>query len=56
MASYATGAVDSGDGSDDVGELVGYNFGRITASYATGDVDGGSGSDRVGGLVGNNDG
>ena len=54
--SYATGAVDGGDGDrDNVGGLVGYNQGDlITASYATGMVDGGDGSDRVGGLVGSN--
>ena len=62
-ASYATGAVDGGDGHDLVGGLVGQNVngGTITASYAggdvDGDVDGGDGSsDRVGGLVGLNNG
>jgi len=48
--SYATGAVS---GSDDVGGLVGNNFGgSVKKSYATGDV---SGSTDVGGLIGIND-
>ncbi len=54
-ASYATGAVDGGDGgSDSVGGLVGWQeTGTISASYATGAADGGDGSDDyVGGLVG----
>ena len=58
-ASYATGAVNGGDGGgDDVGGLVGWNkFSAITASYATGAVDGGDGDeDDVGGLVGDNGG
>ena len=55
-ASYASGAVDGGDGDQDrVGGLVGSNSGTITASYAGGDIDGGDGDgDRVGGLVGDN--
>ena len=49
---YATGDVDGGHGSDNVGGLVGRNLGTIVASYATGAVDGNSGNDGVGGLVG----
>ncbi len=44
--NYVTGAVS---GMDDVGGLVGYNNGEITASYATGAV---RGTNAVGGLVG----
>ena len=40
-------------GNDNVGGLVGYNRGTITACYATGNA---SGSGAVGGLVGINDG
>ena len=55
-ASYASGAVDGGDGGNYVGGLVGRNVGTITASYASGTVDGGDGNDQLGGLVGLNDG
>ncbi len=54
-ASYATGAVNSGDGNkNSVGGLVGHQRGGlITASYATGDATGGNGeSSSIGGLVG----
>ena len=54
-ASYTTGNIAGGDGSNDiVGGLVGLqDTGSITASYATGNIAGGDGSnDRVGGLVG----
>ena len=51
QASYATGAARGGSDSDNVGGLVGRNYGGIVASYATGRVSGGS---DVGGLVGRN--
>ena len=52
-ASWATGDVGGGDGTDHVGGLVGYQLGgAITASWATGDVGGGDGTDHAGGLVG----
>ena len=38
-------------GTEDLGGLVGYNRGAVTASYATGRVEG---AEYVGGLVGNN--
>ena len=41
-------------GRDNVGGLVGFNFGDITSSYATGSVDGDN--SHVGGLVGSNGG
>ena len=63
IASYAVGGTASGgsasgvDQFDDVGALVGWNYGIITASYATGNAntisgDGGS----IGALVGKNNG
>ncbi len=48
--SYATGSVfGTGDISNGVGGLVGYQGGSINNTYATGSV---SGNDQVGGLVG----
>ena len=53
-ASYATGAVSSGDDAAKVGGLVGnsYSDATITASYATGAVSGGGNNSEAGGLVG----
>jgi len=48
--SYSIGGTVSGTG-DNVGGLVGFNFGRISTSYSTNSVQGNS---FVGGLVGNN--
>ena len=56
IASYATAAVTSGAGSDQIGGLVGQasNTTAIAASYATGAVIGAAGNDDIGGLVGQN--
>ena len=53
-ASYATGAVSSGDDGGLVGGLVGNIFDgpAITSSYATGAVSGSGSLSQVGGLVG----
>ena len=55
ITSYATGAVNGGDGNDYVGGLVGYNYGggSAIACYATVAVDGGAGDgDLIESLVG----
>ena len=55
IASYATGAVNGGNGNDTVGGLVGFNhYASIVSCYAMGNVDGGVGDDLVGGLAGSN--
>ena len=54
IASYATGAVTGGAGTDQVGALQGSvanSNSRITASYATGNADGGTDTDTAGRIV-----
>ena len=54
--AYAKGTVSGGNGSYDIGGLVGENEGKITHVYAKADVSSGQDSDSVGGLVGYNNG
>ena len=55
VASYASGTVNGGAGTDTIGGLVGQNNSHTTvASYASGAVNGGADDDNVGGLVGQN--
>ncbi|MHC4866369.1 MAG: GLUG motif-containing protein, partial [Planctomycetota bacterium] len=53
---YATGAVNGGTDSRNLGGLVGYNSGSISNCSATGAVNGGTDSWHLGGLVGYNTG
>lgn len=50
--TYATGKVYGGD---QLGGLVGSNFGEVSTSYATGEVQSGDGIVQSGGLIGNNE-
>ena len=54
MKSHSSGDVNGGEGSDNVGGLVGWagSDGSITESSASGTVRGGPGGDNVGGLLG----
>jgi len=54
ISNLGLDAVDVNGTDDDVGGLVGLNYGCIADSYSTGSVTGGRGY--VGGLVGSNDG
>ena len=51
----ATGTVTAGDGSRNIGGLVGRNAGNVLYGYFNGSVAGGSAAQCVGGLVGEND-
>ena len=54
--SYADSTVNGTEDTDEnIGGLIGINWGLVTASYATGDVTGtGNDSQNIGGLVGRN--
>ena len=45
---------DAGNDINDIGALMGINWGTIVASYATGTVNGGASAGDIGGLVGSN--
>ena len=51
---YSTGAVNGGTGSDNLGGLVGMNYGTISNCYSKGAVTGGA--NYLGGLIGSNTG